>query len=124
MVENCFGILGSRFRVLRSPMLQGYENSMKTVKAAVVLHNYIMQNFNKDLSYLNPSQLKKEDSTGKLTPGAWEQGATPGNLCSLRRLAGNRSGTQAAKVQRDFLAQKMITDGIAPWQFKHAFRSK
>ena len=57
-------------------MLQSYKNSIKTVKAAVVLHNYIMQNFNKDLSYLNPSQLKREDLTGKLTPGVWEQGAT------------------------------------------------
>ena len=35
VVENAFGIMASRFRVLRQPILQNYENAIQTVKANV-----------------------------------------------------------------------------------------
>ncbi len=69
MVENAFGILGSRFRVLRNPILQNYENSIKTVQAACVLHNYIIQNCNHDNSYLSKNNLRRDDNEGAVTPG-------------------------------------------------------
>ena len=45
VVENAFGILSSRFRVLRRPLLQSYTNAVKTVQAACVLHNFLLQNY-------------------------------------------------------------------------------
>ena len=74
VVENAFGILSSRFRVLRNPILQSYKNSISTVKATVVLHNYTIQNLNKDNRYYNPASLCREDGNGGITPAVWEQG--------------------------------------------------
>ncbi len=123
VVENAFGILASRFRILRNPILQNYVNSTKTVKACIVLHNYIMQNFNDNGSYLNSGNLRREGANGEVTPGSWEQDGCVNSLYSVGQLAGNRSGTKAAKDQRDLMARIMLTDGLAPWQFQNALRS-
>jgi hypothetical protein len=121
-VENAFGILSSRFRVLRNPILQSYKNSISTVKATVVLHNYIIQRLNKDNRYFNPASLCREDGNGGITPAAWEQEAS-NNLWPLQHLAGNHTGTKVAKDQRDFMAYTMLTDELVPWQFQNAFRT-
>ncbi len=121
MVENAFGILANRFRILRSPILQNYENSMKTVKACVVLHNYILNNCNKNKEYLNSGKLTREEN-GIIIPGNWEQDGQ-NNLWPLQHLTGNRTGIKIAKDQRDLMAEKMLTDQLAPWQFQNALHS-
>jgi hypothetical protein len=93
------------------------------VKAAVVLHNYLIQKCNKNGQYLNTNQLKREDENGVLTPGSWEEDGKINNLESLNQLAGNRSGTRKAREQRDFMANVMLSDDLAPWQFHHALRT-
>ena len=119
VVENAFGIMSSRFRVLRTPLLLNYTNSISVVKAVVTLHNYIITNCNSDNSYLDP-QLIQDDS--RLTPQGWEQ-QSEANLTPLSRLAGNRSGKDDAKIQREKIASIFIADGLAPWQYKMAFRT-
>ena len=113
--------MSSRFRVLRTPLLVDYKNTVSVVKAVVTLHNYIIQNCNADKTYLDPTLLQG-DHDGSLTPLDWEQqGAT--NLTPLNQLVGNRFGREGAKIQREKMAAIMITDGLAPWQFKMAFRT-
>jgi len=124
VVENAFGILSSRFRIFRNPILQNYPNAVKSVKAAVVLHNYIMMKCNSQGQYFNSSEYRRENESGDIIPGHWEHDAPSNNLFSLSRLCGNRSGTLAAREQRSHIANAMITDGLAPWQFYHAFRCK
>ena len=41
--ECTFGILCSRFRVLKKPILQSYGNGVKTVLACIALHNYLRE---------------------------------------------------------------------------------
>ena len=121
VVENCFGILSSRFRVLHTPILLDFENAKKVVQAVVTLHNYILENFNTEKRYLNPETLTQEDREGNITPGEWEQeGRATNNLTQVGRLAGNRHGKEKAHVQRDTLAKLMLNDNLAPWQFRFA----
>ncbi|GFQ79452.1 DDE Tnp4 domain-containing protein [Trichonephila clavata] len=40
-VENAFGIMASRFRIFRKPLVSSLETSTFTVAAAVCLHNFI-----------------------------------------------------------------------------------
>ncbi|GFV80346.1 DDE Tnp4 domain-containing protein [Trichonephila clavipes] len=40
-VENAFGIMASRFRIFRKPLVSSLETSTFTIAAAVCLHNYI-----------------------------------------------------------------------------------
>ena len=81
-----------------------------------------MQKFNSAGQYVNSATVTREDETGLLTPANWEQEGL-NNLWPLQQLAGNRSGTKSARDQRDQIAKAMLNDGIAPWQFSHAFRS-
>jgi hypothetical protein len=120
VVENAFGIMASRFRVLRTPLLLNYTNAISVVKAVVTLHNYIINNCNSDKTYFNPGQV--EDDDGNLRLASWEQQDVT-NFTPLGQLAGNRSGTDSAKFQREKIAALMVTDGLAPWQFKMAFRT-
>ena len=41
IVENAFGILASRFRCFRRPLLLDTVNAMAVVKGAVMLHNFL-----------------------------------------------------------------------------------
>ena len=118
--ENAFGIMASRFSVLRQPIRQNYKNAIAIIKACVVLHNLFLKFFNDDKKYLNPQMLRREDEDGRLTPGSWEQETSMNNLSTIGHVAGNRSGTAEARFQRDILAEKFVSDNLAPWQFKSA----
>ena len=95
---------------------------MKTVKAAVVLHNYIMKTARSD--NISSANLRRENDDGEILPGFWEQEGDLQNLSNLGMLAGNRSGTLAARAQRNKIATEFMTDNRAPWQFHSALRSQ
>ena len=40
LIENTFGILGSRFRLFRGPIIRKIEDIKQITKAAVILHNF------------------------------------------------------------------------------------
>ena len=83
--------------------MQGYENSVKTVQGAVVLHNFIL------------SQSPSVDDL-------------PGNACQLQDCDDNdlylHDGTAMnAQHQRETLADFFLNDGRVPFQDKMALRS-
>ena len=47
IVECCFGIMSQRFQVLFNPLKQEYKNSVKSIKACLVLHNYLNRHIGK-----------------------------------------------------------------------------
>ena len=124
VVENAFGTMASRFRILQCPILLNALNATKVVKAIVTLHNYIIENCNTGKTYLDPNKLQREDKEGSITPGSWElECRDNGQFIRLGRLAGNRTGSDLAKVQRDTLAKMMVADNHCPWQFQYTFRT-
>ena len=82
-----------------------------------------MQNHNADGKYLNASSIQREDENGDILQGMREQDHTQNALYRLNFLTGNRTGTKAAWDQRKALAEKFLTDELAPWQFKCAFKT-
>ena len=46
IIENIFGILATRFRIFRRPILSCLETVENVTKACVALHNYLMANKN------------------------------------------------------------------------------
>ena len=124
MVENAFGIMASRFRILQCPILLNSDNATKVVKAIVTLHNYIIENCNTEKTYLDPNKLQREDKEGSVTPGSWELECSENcQFGRLGRLSGNRTGIDLAKVQRDTMAKMMVADNLCPWQFQYTFRT-
>ncbi|XP_064469627.1 uncharacterized protein LOC135384349 [Ornithodoros turicata] len=69
LIENAFGILANRWRILRRPFKAKRENVERIVKACVVLHNFVMKTSS---MFYNPiGYTDYEDSCGNLQSGAW-----------------------------------------------------
>ncbi len=101
-VESAFGLMATRFRIFRSPILQDYDNAVKTVQAAVVLHNFLL-----DKTPVN--QLPVEQAQNDVSEES--------QLVSLANQAGNRSGSNSARAERDRLATWFVTEGAVDWQW-------
>jgi len=67
-IENAFGILVSRWRILRSTIQCKEETTYKIVLAFVVLHNFIMSS---NTQKYCPPQLVDQERNGFLVPGQW-----------------------------------------------------
>ena len=111
VVENAFGILAARWRVLLRPMEVTPENARKVVKAAVVLHNKL-----RDANPTIPqAELDHEGLNGQIIPGAWR---TAGVMREVEAVAerGTRIG-QKGKQQREYLKHYFLSKvGKVPWQ--------
>ena len=75
VIENSFGILASRFRVFRRPIISSIDNVKSVTKAAVGLHNFLMvHNQNGQYAYC-PADLVDQDNTRGMAPGRWRNDA-------------------------------------------------
>ena len=79
MIENTFGVMTARFRVLRHPIHAKVETIENITKACVGLHNYLMsgQSFERE-SYCPPG-FTEDNGTG----GGWRE-LTSGDTGFLR----------------------------------------
>lgn len=69
VIENTFGILTARWRILLSPLEMNPENAEKIVKATVVLHNFIKRH---DNTYC-PQNYVDQYNGDNMIPGLWRQ---------------------------------------------------
>ena len=111
VVENAFGILSHRFRVLMKPMLLRPDNAVVVTMACCVLHNLIRKTRPQCIYSLAD---REDPTTHRVIPGEWRQ--QPRTLTALENLRGNNM-TKAAKAQRAYLMQYYSSDaGRVPWQ--------
>jgi hypothetical protein len=87
MVENVFGIIANRFRVLRKPLIPSPTSTVNIVLAVCVLHNFLMSTQGSRSSYLQHGLLDTESTdTHKVQCGMWrEEGMPSTNLLQLQR---------------------------------------
>ena len=70
VIENSFGIMAKRFRILQTPILLGPEKAVKIVLACVVLHNYLRRENCADCK--DHSDLDREqEERGTVVTGSW-----------------------------------------------------
>ena len=93
VVENAFGILTSKFRVLRNAIMLNPKSATKVVLAAVHLHNFLRNNYSKTI----PNNSINEAVTLTLNECI---GGTPTDI-------------------RNFLAEHFITNGSIIWQDRY-----
>jgi hypothetical protein len=108
-VENAFGLMASRFRVFRAPILQNYGNACKTVQACVVLHNFLCQHSAAKEAVAEEAEVPELPEGGAMQP--------------LENLIGNRQGTGSARIYRDKLADYFFDEGQVPFQWHCTFRT-
>ncbi|XP_018398799.1 PREDICTED: putative nuclease HARBI1 [Cyphomyrmex costatus] len=111
--ENGFGIMVSRFNILRSPLRYDPDDARWIVLAICCLHNMLRSHSVGRMMYTPPGYIDKEDErTGQLQYGEWrnEQGQ---GLLNLQHQGGNRHAS-AAIAMRETLCEYFNTVGRVP----------
>lgn len=102
-IENVFGIIVSRFRILKKPMECSVDNAIAIVQAIVVLHNYLIIN---DEMYLpetvDPIELRREIENSVLRD---------------TRLYGNHNSSRYADKIKEEFCSYFNNEGAVEWQY-------
>ncbi|CAN7949215.1 unnamed protein product, partial [Ixodes pacificus] len=115
LIENAFGIMASRWRILRRAFRASEETTKNIVKACVALHNFLLKNSAMSRSAYNPpGYVDSEDWQGNLTHGSWRNDDRGLPLRDMAGLGSHSPGT--ALAVRDRLATYFLNDGKVPWQ--------
>lgn len=101
IVENAFGILANRFRVLLNPINLCAEKVEKITLACVTLHNFLATENHKLYINLNSSIVGNE---------MFEQ------LPKVGKQSGNMSATNARIIRDEFKNFFLSPQGRVPWQ--------
>ena len=116
IVENAFGILCARFRVLLRTLELDVENSVQVVRACLVLHNFLMMK--KDSAYNPPGFLDIEDEHGNVRPGGWRNILDESSVGTNSTISPNvRSSTVQAKEIREILKEYFFSEGAVDFQW-------
>lgn len=116
IIENAFGILCARFRILMRPLELDVANAMEVVRACIALHNFLISSNNK--IYVPPGFMDTQDSDGNVTTGSWINLVNdPGNVCDLRGYRGGRPSSILAREVRDTLKEYLYDEGAKRFQW-------
>lgn len=117
IVENVFGILAARFRVLGKPIALHPDNTKKVTLAICALHNFIMSRNRSRALYAPHGTFDTENADGTVIEGAWRRNTLNGNFIPLQRVPVNY--TEEAKAVREEFENYFVTDGEVAWQYDH-----
>ena len=112
VVENAFGILAHKFRVLLRTMNQRPETCRKIITTCVILHNLIRLRY--PATHNNLMDL--EDQNQNVIPGAWRNDKV---LLDVYHERARNTGTQEGRQIRRYLGHYFTSKaGSVPWQDK------
>ena len=111
LIENILGILASRFRIFRRPIIRKIENIKHITKSAVILHNFLMKRKERG-AYCPPDYVDQ----GTL-PGRWRVEANEVQALTGLGIQGSNNFTRIAKeVRNDFKDLFNSAQGEVSWQ--------
>ncbi|XP_037951439.1 putative nuclease HARBI1 [Teleopsis dalmanni] len=113
VVENAFGILASRFRVLANKINLDPHKTAVIAMTCCYLHNFLMSKNRRH--YLRDSVDIENTQTAELQPAHWRSCSQLPKLQALR--GGNSSNT--AKDVRSMYKNYFNGEGAVPWQYEH-----
>lgn len=125
-IENAFGILVSRWRVLRKPICMHPNTVDSIILSTICLHNFLKSFEEQQSATYNrvycPPNFTDVENNGDVINGAWRendvhiQGIQPCNACRA---------TIEAYEQRDKFTNYFLTsEGEIPWQYEYIRRGQ
>lgn len=112
IVENVFGIISSRFQVLKTEMRFRVDNCVRVVRAICILHNVLRKLSGQ--AYMPPGSLDNEDVNYQVIPGDWRNGE---EMVRMRPTTA-KNPLKIAKDTRQKLTDHFMSDaGAVPWQY-------
>ena len=103
-IENSFGVMSARWRVLLNAIRALPDNADKIVKATVVLHNFLM--IKKASSYYPPNYVDTVVN-GELQPGNWRT-ETQNNIFESLGSSRHHNATREAYKLRKTLCSYLL----------------
>ncbi|XP_072379282.1 inhibitor of growth protein 3 isoform X1 [Diabrotica undecimpunctata] len=111
VVENAFGILANRFRILHTEINMKPEKIDLVVMACCVLHNFLRRNAK--AVYMPPSSTDIEDlNSGTVINENWREGYSMDGL----QTSASRNVSQQAKDVREMYEHFFVGEGKVSWQ--------
>lgn len=117
-IENSFGVLSGRFRVLRSSIAVDAAKTRKIVLATCALHNFLITK-NKS-SYIPSTYVDHYSNDGILVEGLWRRDLLGGTFYPLEHSEYRYVSQTANEVREEFANYFMSIDGEIPWQYRQA----
>jgi len=109
-VENAFGLISARFRILLRAIHLAPEKSIYIVLAICVLHNFLRK---RGGSYILSSTFDREDGYSILKNGVWRDTNTELHELQPPR---NASVSMTAKTNRENYKDSFNNEGTVEWQ--------
>ena len=120
-IENAFGILVSRWRIFRTPIIAKVDSVERFIKAAVVLHTYLRTEepgLPISQQYVPPGFVDTEDLDGSLLPGAWRSEAVGTGVSNIGRVGSDMSERAVTEIRENFADYLISPAGAVSWQGK------
>lgn len=86
VVENVFGLLSAKFRVLRKPLVLQPDKAEKVVLACVYMYNFLRKKSTSQNIY-TPNGTFDHEGDGQITPGNWRSEGQLSSLLPLQRIS-------------------------------------
>ena len=113
-VENAFGIMANRFRVLLSPIALEPVKVEKVVLACCALHNFLRSKSASRALYTPPGYCDCEDERSRaVLPGEWRRGDT---MQSISQQGSNNYTAITRKIRDHYQSYFVSDNGRVPWQ--------
>lgn len=115
IVENVFGILAAKFRVLLTTIAL-HPNKVESVTlACVYLHNFLRSDKTSRNNYTPMGTFDTEDIEGRtIVPGSWRSEMNE-DMLGLQVLA-RKPLKSAAKIREEYMDFFNSLEGLVPWQ--------
>ena len=114
VIENAFGIVATRFRIFRRPIIAKVETVVLITKAAIGLHNFLMKTQAIDSNYAYCPNAYADQSRRGGRPGQWRNDVV--GLTQLTSQGSNNFSYDAKQVRDNFKSYFNSEQGSLPWQ--------
>nr|XP_029716525.1 protein ALP1-like [Aedes albopictus] len=111
-IENAFGIMVARWRILKAPLIMTPQAAENITKAIVVLHNFSNKRARRE--YAPPGFPDYLDNNGQFVDGEWRRIADPLPSVAAADISRNHNAPRNAYQVRDNLAQ-YVTENPLPF---------
>lgn len=113
IVENAFGIMSARYRILLRPIGLSPINVENVVKVTCVLRNFLHSK--SDSVYCSPKFMDSESASGNIAQGLWGAEAAATSPFGLQPTSATNFTRTASNVRDTFA--KYFVKGVVPWQW-------
>ncbi|XP_036147861.1 protein ALP1-like isoform X2 [Monomorium pharaonis] len=121
-IENTFGIISSRWRIFRKPILSNPRNVIQITQAVICLHNWLriedLENEELKSKYVTTELVDRENEDG-IIEGSWRRIIDDGSaLQDINRIGNNASTREAFEIREKF-CDYFNNEGLIAWQYNY-----